>query len=953
MPARTPVGRRSEKRSAVKSFHSWRAAVRIARRDAWRSKGRSVLVLLMIALPIVGVSAADLTIRSAELSAAQELDRDLGAADARYSEAGTGGIPVMQDPDGDGMYATDEKYDDDPRFSESKAVDVRAELPAGAKWITETETSGLARTDHGLLDTQIREVAAEHPIAAGTVTLLRGRLPAKDGEIAASEKFLKESGLHVGSRTTVRGVEASLKIVGAVELPSDLGSSWLIARPGALIEELNKATAVHGEQEWATSTAYLVAVEGKVTWDMVKQANDKGLLVKSRDVVLNPPPDDQVPFLQQPGYGNYSGGADTELLIVTGTVAGMAILEICLLAGPAFAVGARRSRRQLGLVGANGGDRRHVRAIVLSGGLVIGAAAAVLGVVLALGLTLALQPLLEGAVGKRFGGLDVRPLELTAIAMTGLVTGLLAAVVPAVVASRQSVLEALTGRRGVRRTSRVLPVVGLAAVLLGVSIAVLGSMAMDSALPVGAGSVIAELGIVALTPALVGLFGRLGRWLPLSPRLALRDAVRNRGRTAPAVAAVLAAVAGTVAIATYTVSSEQQSREQYEASLPAGRVSVSVDAEELPQLDRIRAAVEKHVPVEERADVRRLVPGKKDCGSSGTGDPDCGSATLVMPKGNECPLWQDDIEPTAEERRRYRDDWRCAEDERVGSIPMYTDGGFLVGGPNVLKALGIKDSKAEQALERGEAVAFDRSYVKDGKITLNIAATYDDRLEEQKGRLIPVGAYLSDAEAFGLYALLPEKALKSAEVQTAPYGSLYTTASTPTSADVQELNGAVSKLGVTAEPYFERGFQPEFGLVLLALAIFAGLVTIGAAGIATGLAQADSEADLNTLAAVGAAPRVRRTLSGLQCGVVAGMGVLLGSVAGLVPAVGLLKAEEAAALKDYAREQAAGFQPSPVNVPIVVPWETLLEILVVVPLGAALLAALLTRSRSALVRREG
>lgn len=49
-------------------FHSWRAAIRIARRDAWRSKGRSALVLAMIALPILGVSGLDLTIRSSELS---------------------------------------------------------------------------------------------------------------------------------------------------------------------------------------------------------------------------------------------------------------------------------------------------------------------------------------------------------------------------------------------------------------------------------------------------------------------------------------------------------------------------------------------------------------------------------------------------------------------------------------------------------------------------------------------------------------------------------------------------------------------------------------------------------------------------------------------------------------------------------------------------------------------
>ena len=39
-------------------------------------------------------------------------------------------------------------------------------------------------------------------------------------------------------------------------------------------------------------------------------------------------------------------------------------------------------------------------------------------------------------------------------------------------------------------------------------------------------------------------------------------------------------------------------------------------------------------------------------------------------------------------------------------------------------------------------------------------------------------------------------------------------------------------------------------------------------------------------------------------------------------------------------------------VPIIVPWETLAALLVAVPLGAALLAALVTRSRGALARRE-
>lgn len=58
-------------------------------------------------------------------------------------------------------------------------------------------------------------------------------------------------------------------------------------------------------------------------------------------------------------------------------------------------------------------------------------------------------------------------------------------------------------------------------------------------------------------------------------------------------------------------------------------------------------------------------------------------------------------------------------------------------------------------------------------------------------------------------------------------------------------------------------------------------------------------------------------------------------------------------LKAMAAREAGGFAASAVNMPIVLPWTTLLEILVVVPLGAALLAALFTRSRMPLARRAG
>ena len=71
------------------------------------------------------------------------------------------------------------------------------------------------------------------------------------------------------------------------------------------------------------------------------------------------------------------------------------MLETVLLAGPAFAVGARRRRRDLALVAAAGATPAHLRRIVLADGVVLGAVAAAAGVALGVGVAAALQPLIE------------------------------------------------------------------------------------------------------------------------------------------------------------------------------------------------------------------------------------------------------------------------------------------------------------------------------------------------------------------------------------------------------------------------------------------------------------------------------------------------------------------------------------------------------------------------------
>ena len=121
-----------------------------------------------------------------------------------------------------------------------------------------------------------------------------------------------------------------------------------------------------------------------------------------------------------------------------------------------------------------------------------------------------------------------------------------------------------------------------------------------------------------------------------------------------------------------------------------------------------------------------------------------------------------------------------------------------------------------------------------------------------------------------------------------------------------------------------------------------GVITLGAAAIATGLAAAEGRADLSTLAAVGASPRVRRALSLSQSGVIAGLGSLLGVIAGLGAATAVL----------FALNRAyADLWPAPAPYPIAVPWLNLGVALLVVPLIAMLGAGLLTPSRLPIERR--
>ncbi|MBO1416881.1 FtsX-like permease family protein, partial [Streptomyces sp. FH025] len=754
----------------------------------------------------------------------------------------------------------------------------------------------------------------------GRLDLVEGRAPNAPNELAATRAFLDHAGLSLGGTTTVQGLErTTYTITGVVEHPDELGRVELVARPGELIDRLAAAQdpgRPAAERDAGGHPAWLVRLPAgaAVGWAQVREFNAHGYTLTARSVALDPPPYGAVPYYRDSRtYSDPAAGNSTK--VVVATVTGMALLEVALLAGPAFAVGARRSRRQLALLGAAGGTRTHVGAVVLGGGVVLGVVGAALGVALGTGVVAGLRPWIEQVGGARFGHFALPPLDLLAIAGIGLLTALLAAALPAWQAARRSVTAGLTGRDTVRAPSRLVTLLGVVLILGGGAIAVYGAGAVQRGLPVVStydartltvlgGSVTAELGLLACTPVLVALVGRAAGRLPLGPRLALRDSARHRSRTAPAVAAVMAAVAGAVAIGVYSTSTDAENRRDYRPQAPYGAVRLDSHRDG-PQAAQLRAEVEKQLSgLGPRADLGQLVYRFCD---------NCSSVVLL--KG---PV----------------------DHRRLADMPHVATGDAAA----LHNLFGVRNPTAEQALAAGKLLVFDRSLLgADGKAVMLLRGSggpvQPGQVPKPDVQEVPVDAVLVDDPAAARFAqgLMPTTALPGLGLSAAPSGAVWRPATPPDRKAQQRAEAAAVRLDRFARLDVERGYQPKSDALTLALSGFAGIVVLGAAGIATGLAAADSRQDQATLAAVGAPPRIRRTMAGLQCALISLLGALLGAANGFVPAVGLLKS----------RASGPGSQPAL----IAAPWGELLLVVLVLPVLAGLLAALFTRSRVPLGRR--
>ena len=865
----------------------WRVPLRIARRDARRARGRTALALTLLALPVLAVTTADTLYATSGVTGAESLERRLGAAEARIDLLGSGRAAQSFDPQ------------DGARWSGRGATDVDAvaavlgldDLPSQSVPLREGQVR--FDTDRGREDAQVLVTDLADPLAAGLVDLTAGRLPTSPDEVVVSPT-LADRGPGVGE-DLVLASGAALSIVGEAESAAIAGRPFAAALPGSALEP--------------TGTESLLVGGDPVSWDEVLGLNDLGALVVSRAVLTSPPPDTAV-------VAQFRAGQDLDDAAVTAAVliAVMVLIEVVLLAGPAFAVGARRQARTLALVAATGGSPRDARRVVLASGVVLGVGGSVLGVVVGLVAAWALRPVLQSYSVSRLGPYDVEPLHLLAVIVFGLISALLAAAVPAWSASRQDVVAVLAGRRGDAAPSRRSPVVGLVLVALGAGLATNGARAEQGGeTSIALAAIVCVLGMLLLVPVVVGAVARASRGLPLALRFAARDAARHRSRTVPAVAAVAATVAGVVALGIGASSDEAQSAAGYTALLPVGDAAVSFGHDRTG-----RAAGAEEV----RAALGSVLP-------AGTVD-------------------------RVEEVQGVVADGGYVELRAPGAAGLLSSaGGFLAGDLLVAEAglpsflRGVEDLTAEQqerveeVLAAGGVVALSDTGVT-GVDEVRVLDAPAGRGGVERTTLpattVPVEPGQANAQGVVSEAGARAAGLEVATTALVVRGGL-------SAEEAQDTKEAVAGLAGPASLYVERGYQPpdEVRIVQLVLGGLGGLLMLGGTLTATFLALSDARPDLATLGAVGAAPRTRRTVAAAYALVVGAVGSALGALVGLVPGIAVT----------YPLTRPIDYG-SGVTGPahyLDVPWVLLGVVVVGLPLLSALVVAATSRSRLPLVAR--
>ena len=505
-----------------------RALTRMAWRDIKRNRWRSLLVVAMIALPIMGLTVGAAVMATITPTAEDQATGEMGNADFALMSQGE---PLA-------------------------LADVQARLPGAIGSVRyEWDTGTIVNGSYEFV--LVEDIDPSDPVLGPIYQIESGRAPAVPGEIAVKPSVLESFGVELGETIELDDGHIPYTVVGTVIRPEDLSFPVAIVAPGSLTTTPDAyEVGVYLDLPTGMSDTAAPAVAESLNLGQQRRA-DVALETTSSLVFLG------VPF----------------------GLAALVLAETGLIATAAFVVGTRRILRTIGIIGASGAEAKHLKALVRAGGLLLGLVGSLVGVGagLGFGLWLASTSILDRLGNRIAGPLSVPWLLPVGAVVLGTTTSLLAASGPARAATRIAAMDALAGRTPPPRSPGSFARLGLIGIAIGVPITVWGTIS-HSDLGLFAGPGLTIVGFLITIPLLVTLIGRTASRLPLAARIAARDTSRHGRRTGAAVAAATVALILPIAVATATLSSDARehrvpylARDQLVVSL-----SVSPDGSDAP-----------------------------------------------------------------------------------------------------------------------------------------------------------------------------------------------------------------------------------------------------------------------------------------------------------------------------------------------------------------------------------
>ena len=834
---------------------AWRLGVRLAIREMRHRPSRAVLVVVMVLLPSAAMATVVTFLRTAEQSPQQQRTAEFGAADAQAFPSSA------RDPSSAPVEVT-----------EDEVADLRSQLPTSAVVVIEHRQIGRLALGDRRSYPEISDLPLGSPLTDGLFRSLQGRAPTAPREIVLTTAAAEDLGAAVGDRVTVSGSGAASEVTGIIDTRRD---DQMVAYAHELPEiPLDREVLPVDGMVW-------VALDGHPT------VTDVSRLSASLDGW-------DLESTEQPGVRN---DAQVFWTYVGGGI-GLTVLGTIIAA--AFALGARRQLRTLGLLAATGASPRILARFLVVQGAVCGLVGSLSGVGLSVVATrLVPDRALRSVTHQAVDAPVLRLVDLVPIVVLGTLVAAGAAWLPARTAARVPTLQAVAGRRPLPVVPAWLPVLGALAVGVGCglfAVAVAGARGGGSsswAVAALVGGLALLAGVVATAPWVIARLERgSARW-PQSWRLAGRSLARNRLRSSAVVGAIATVAAALVAAGTLYAS-------------------LVVDpGEDRPYL--------LHDQLVLRSEVTRVASSVSSASSA--------SATASSPDGES---WSEPAPIPREVIDRVRATAPDAELVPIDALTFTSHGrttpvsaellpdagadadadpgwdrSVSVATPALLDLFAVP-ADLRAALARGEAVSVLPAPYPASEVRLSVCCPAESDSAPLSVADVPLGgSFVSPQGAAGLPSILVDAATaRRLGLDATPAAQTLIRLSDGHDEQRRDLELLVGDLqwedgylGSAAdgrpsllldvpsdEPRVPRALV-EAGIVLAAL-----LLVLAVAAVGLAMAAEDSEDERQVLAAVGAPPRTLRQIGARRALLLTLIGAVLAVPTGLLPAVTVVAA---------------------------------------------------------------